>query len=839
MSDVPFQRRVETLFDEARGRAPSERESYVRDACDGDDALFREVMGLLRHDRDADDGFLATPLLGAARVTPTAAGMIHDSQTSDDAASGPVSGVIDPTHVSPAPPEMIGSYRILGVLGVGGMGVVYKAEQDSPRRTVALKVLRPGLLSRQVMRRFEYESELLGRLQHPGIAQVFEAGVADTGSGPQPYFAMEYIKGKLITEHVKSQNLETHARLNLIADVCDAVHHAHQNGVIHRDIKPGNILVDASGQPKVLDFGVARTTDSDIATTTLQTDIGQLIGTVPYMSPDQVAGDPSQLDTRSDIYALGVVGYEILTGAMPYDVSGRSIPEAVRIIRDEDPRPLSSVDRIFRGDVDTIIAKTLEKDKVRRYQSASDLASDIRRCLNDEPIVARPPTVRYQLGKFARRHKAAVCGIAGIFVALLIGIVGMSILWAQAQREARDSKLAAEFFQRMILTADPAQTLGREVTIREVIDGVATRIPTELGDAPKVRQMIDLTLGTVYTRLGDHEAAERHLESSVALAEELFSSESEELLHARNELAVLRGTQERLDAAASGFLAVYEARRRLIGPDHIDTMRAEHNYASILRRQSKFEDAERIIRDLIERERRVLGTEHSLYLQTLNSYAILLDRLGRFSESLPLAREIVETQQRLGMEDSPTTIGARNSLAIGLMRSGEYEEARDLFIEVLEAQRRVLGDEHYDTPMIANNLGTVHRFLDQFEEARPIFEQAREHSIRVNGASHPTTLVIQNNLARTLLDLGEADAGEEMAAANVATADIHMQQQWHRWGYRMTWAMGLIATGQPGRAIEELDLARAQLSKVFPPGHRYLERIDELHEDAAALLLDH
>ena len=318
-------------------------------------------------------------------------------------------------------PASIGRYRVLRLLGEGGMGAVYEAEQDQPRRLVALKVIKAAWASPEMLRRFEQESQALGRLHHPGIAQIYEAGSADAGFGVQPFFAMELIHGKPLVEYANEHKLTTRQRLELMIQVCDAVEHAHQRGIIHRDLKPGNILVDETGQPKILDFGLARATDSD-AQATRQTDIGQLLGTLAYMSPEQVLADPYALDTRTDVYALGVILYELLAGKMPYMLS-KMLHEAVRTIQEMDPAPLSSVSRIYRGDIETIVAKALEKDKNRRYASATGLAADIRRYLHDEPIVARPASTAYQLQKFARRNKALVAGVGAVFVVLVLGIV--------------------------------------------------------------------------------------------------------------------------------------------------------------------------------------------------------------------------------------------------------------------------------------------------------------------------------------------------------------------------------------------------------------------------------
>lgn len=330
-------------------------------------------------------------------------------------------------------PTVVGRYRLLRLIGEGGMGAVYEAEQDQPRRIVALKIIKPGIVSPELLRRFEQESHALGRLQHPGIAQIYEAGTADTGFGPQPYFAMEFIRGKTFTGHAEEHRLNTRQRLEIVSKIAEAVQHAHQRGLIHRDLKPANILVDETGQPKILDFGVARATDSDTQATS-ETNIGQLLGTLAYMSPEQVLADPLELDTRSDVYALGVILFELLTGRMPYTIS-KKLHETIQAIREEDPARLSSINRSFRGDIETIVAKALEKDKTRRYGSAVELSADIQRYLKDQPIVARPPSARYQIWKFTRRHKALVAGVAAVFIVLVGGIVVSTSQMMRANRE--------------------------------------------------------------------------------------------------------------------------------------------------------------------------------------------------------------------------------------------------------------------------------------------------------------------------------------------------------------------------------------------------------------------
>jgi serine/threonine protein kinase len=792
---------IKRVFAEACRLEAGQRAAYLDQACAGDAELRAEVEGLLHHDEKS------LPI--RPRVSAAAALGLDRMDAGAAAGSSALAGF------QPAPeqvPERIGEFRIIGKIGQGGMGVVYEAEQDHPRRRIALKVIRPGVASGQVLRRFQLEAQVLGRLQHPGIAQVYEAGTAqvETSGGltvEQPFFAMEFVRGKPLNEHLEATPLGTRQRLELFAKVCDAVQHAHQKGVIHRDLKPGNILVDESGQPKILDFGVARLTDADVQVTTLQTDVGQLIGTIPYMSPEQVAGDSRELDTRSDVYALGVVCYQLLTGRLPYDLQGKTIPEAARSIAEEDPVRLSSVNRVFRGDLDTIVAKALEKDKNRRYQSASDLAADVRRYLSDQPISARPATTVYQLRKFARRNKALVGGVLVAFVALLIGIIGTTsqairatherdraqgaeTLAEQRFEQAEDARKLAEqrhsealaetaratafgdFLARMLEQIKPEVALGRDVALlRAVLDEAADDIQTELAEHPDVQASIHHVIGTVYRSISVYDQAEQHLQAAYDLRVQHLGESDPETLASLAGLAEVRWNQGRLDEAEAMYERLIASYADTLGDAHRETLIARYSLAGVLKDSGRLDEAEQELRDVVALMQTHLSEQDDALLDAMNGLALLAVERGQLDEAEQLLRTLVQRWTDSRGPRHPKRLRALRNLATIVKERGDLAEAEELTREALELGREVFGEDHHDTIQAKINLASLLRERGQLDEAEPLAREALEQAMRVLGPEHPDTLKAISHLGITLRLAGKFDEAQTLLEDAVALSE--------------------------------------------------------------------
>jgi len=728
-------RRIEELYHSALELDGSERAAFLEQACGSDESLYREVASLLAEAPDSE-GFLETPAVEVA--------------ARDLAAS-----CEQPGHPLPA---TIGRYRIIRLLGEGGMGTVYEAEQEEPRRLVALKVIKLGQTTREQLRRFRRESQALARLQHPGIAQIYESGTTDTGFGPQPYFAMEFIRGLPLRNHAELHALHSRQRLALMVKVCEAVHHAHQRGLIHRDLKPGNILVDESGQPKVLDFGVARITQADaqdsVEPPTMQTGLGQLIGTLSYMSPEQVMGDPLEVDTRSDVYSLGVILYELLSGRLPYQLSHHQLPEAVLTIREEEPDSLSSISRDCRGDIETIVRKALEKDKSRRYASAAELGADIERYLNDEPIAARPPSAAYQLQKFARRHRGLMAAVVSVFVVLLGGIAVTTWMAVRAGRAEAESRAVNEFLQNDLLAqagartqAGPSTRPDPDLKVRTALDRAAGRISSRFGNQPLVEASLQQTIGNAYLDLGLYPQAQTHIERALDLRRRLLGEEHPDTLSVMNDLEMLYRNQGKYAQAEPLASTVLTIRQHRLGEEHPDTLDAMNNLGLLYRSEGKSAPAEQVLSKVLEIRRRVSGEEDSDTLYAMNNLGVVYQIEGNYAQAETILSKALEIRQRVSGQEHPDTLIVTDNLGTVYYRQKKYAQAESLWTKNLEIRRRVLGEEHPDTLDSLQNLGAVYRAEGKFAQAEPLLTAAMEAKLRVLGGEHPFTLTSMLSLA--------------------------------------------------------------------------------------------
>jgi tetratricopeptide (TPR) repeat protein len=751
-------RKIERIYHSALEREENQRADFIKQACGGDESLQKEVGSLLLQ-AEGRESFLEAPALQVAAKSLAIAVTVDGGPGVSTARSFPA---------------VIGRYRIVRVLGEGGMGIVYESEQEQPRRSVALKVIKPGFATPERLWRFEHESKALGRLQHPGIAQIYEASTADTGFGRQPYFAMELIRGQSLLAHADAHQLNTRQRLELTAKICDAVQHAHQRGLIHRDLKPGNIVVDEAGQPKILDFGVARVTESD-AQATRHTDLGQIVGTLAYMSPEQVLADPQEVDTRSDVYSLGVILYELLSGRLPYDVSRRQLHEAVQTIREEDPMSLSSISRNYRGDIETIVVKALEKDKTRRYASAADLGADIQRYLKDEPITARPPSASYQLRKFAQRHRAVVAGVAAVFVVLAGGIVASTSQAIRANRAGyaalaeRDRAVQAEARTRVerdrAAAADQAATRERDLAVsaqqtatleRNRALAEKQRADDEAAAAKAVNNFLQedlLAQASASKQAQPNSRPDPDLKVRTALdraaagiegkfdKQPLVEASIRQTIGATyRDLGIYPEAQRQFERALS-------LRRRALNDDHPDTLLSIRSLATVYHNQGKLAQAEPLYNKVLEVQRRVLGEQHADTLQSVFDLAVLYQDQGKLAQAEPLFTKVLEVRRRVLGEEHPDTLQSISSLGSLYQQQGKDGQAEPLVTKALELQRRVLGEGHPDTLISMNNLASLYRNERKYAQAESLYTEAFEIQRRVLGEEDRGTIFSLNNLA--------------------------------------------------------------------------------------------
>jgi eukaryotic-like serine/threonine-protein kinase len=682
------------------------------------------------------------------------------------------------------PPDRIGPFRILKTLGEGGMGIVYEAEEVGPvRRRVALKVIRAGLASKDVLARFDAERQALAVMNHPGIAKVLQAGETELG---QPYFAMELVNGVPITEYSDSRMLTVKQRVELFIAVCLAVQHAHMKGVIHRDIKPSNVLVaehDGGPQPKIIDFGVAKALGHQLTEKTLVTQWGQTIGTAAYMPPEQADSSGIDVDTRADIYSMGVMLYEILTGRLP--VEGKSsamhvflarlatgeakVPSpservqalgaergALANVRRADPQELW---RELRGDLDCIVMKAMDPDRARRYETANGLANDLRRYLAHEPIAARPASARYRIGKFVRRHRVGVLAASAMIAAVLAssvlamtGMVRATRAERRAQQEASAANAVTDFLVDLFRGSDPFAGRGSTVTAREILDRGTERITRELTAQPLLQGRIMHTMGTVNQALGLFDPAAKLLGDALAVRERELGPNDPSVAETLHALGSTAGDKGDFDAADSYYRRALAIRERVLGREHSDVAETLSGLAALRFRQGRNAEAESLYTRVLNINTRSSNPNDRRHALDLMGLAIAYWAQKRYAEAEPLMREALAIQERTYGNDHPLVAATMNNLGAVYWMLERYGEALPLYERTRVILERTHGPEHPHVASVLNNLGEVHWKLHRYEDAEPFFRRALRIKEKMLTAGHPTIAVTLNGLANVLRD---------------------------------------------------------------------------------------
>ena len=698
--------------------------------------------------------------------------------------------------------QSVGRYQLLEKVGEGGCGVVYVAEQTEPvRRRVALKVIKPGMDTKAVVARFEAERQALAMMDHPNIAKVLDAGATEKG---RPFFVMELVRGIPITHYCDQANLTTHPRLELFIKVCQAIQHAHQKGIIHRDIKPSNILVtlhDGVPVPKVIDFGIAKAIEGRLTEHTVYTQLHQFIGTPAYMSPEQAEMTGLDIDTRSDIYSLGVLLYELLSGSTPFDpkeLLSAGVDAMRKIIREQEPmRPSTKLSQtlvaasrqnaagpsredggalprrryaqvqetitLLQGDLDWIVMKCLEKDRTRRYETANGLAFDIKRHLADEPVLVGPPSARYRFQKFARRNRGKVIAAAVVAAALVLGMVGTTWGLIEARRQAGQARLRlaeseaiSGFMTRVFQSPDPARD-GRTITVAETLGRAVTNLDHDLAAQPEVRAKLQGTLAGTYHALGLHREA-------IPLAEKVrdyylktFGLEHTNTLQATANLGDYYRLGSRLDEALKLNEEVLRVRRKTKGPEHPDTLSAMQGLANSYSGAGRYDEALKLNEEVLRLSRKVNGPEHPSTLATMHNLARSYYMADRKDEAYRLEEERLVLIRRVKGPEHPDTLTVMNGVAVAYHYTGRQDEALKLQEEVLTLSRRIRGTEHPDTLLAMGNLAGFYSNAGRQDEALKLQEEVLTLSRKVNGPEHPDTLTALGNLAGSYSNAARKD----------------------------------------------------------------------------------
>jgi serine/threonine protein kinase len=689
----------------------------------------------------------------------------------------------------------IGTYRLLRVLGEGGMGEVWLAEQKTPiHRTVALKLIKAGMDTKTVVARFESERQALALMDHPNIAQVYDAGSTPEG---RPYFVMEYVPGLPITEYCDRHRLTMKERLELFMQVCDGVQHAHQKAIIHRDLKPSNVLVveqNDKAVPKIIDFGLAKAVAQRLTDKTFFTEMGVLVGTPEYMSPEQADLREQSVDTRTDVYSLGVILYELLVGALPFDAKtlrAAGLEAILRVIREEEPPKPSTKVRLMgdsstasaekrkeeprsfarhlQGELDWITLKSLEKDRARRYGTASELAADIARYLRNEPVVAGPATAAYRMRKYAARHRfglgaaaAAMVLLAGFAVAQAVELRRVRLERDRADRERDRANRIADFMTRMFKVSDPSEARGNSITAREILDKASTDIDTSLTRDPELQAQLMSTMAAVYDNLGLYPRAQLLDQRAVEIRGGALGPEHPDTLRSKHNLADVLDEEGHYAEAGKLYLETFVVSNRVLGPEDRETLRLRIGLADVLIHEGRYAEAEKLNRETLDIDRRVLGPAHRDTLGTMSNLARDLQAEGRYDEAEKLNREALEIRRRTLGPEHPDTLDSMANLANVLGHKGGLAEAEKLYRENFEVRTRVQGPEHPATLIAMGNVALVEERGGHLPQAEKLYRQAYEIQRRVLGPEHPNTLLTMNNLAGILDEERRPAEAEEL-----------------------------------------------------------------------------
>jgi tetratricopeptide (TPR) repeat protein len=755
-------REAESIFNDLIGLSEEARAPELNRRCHGDFDLRRLVEQLISNDDSGMAGFLQMPAFFP----------------SDDL-SPP-----DALHA----PKSIGNYEIVRCIGEGGMGVVYEARQANPRRTVALKVLRSTLPSPSMLARFQHEAHVLAQLQHPGIAHIYEAAIANVSlaegvTASQPYFAMELIEGLPLRTFADHRGLNVRQRLELMVRVCNAVQHAHEKGVIHRDLKPDNILVEASGLPRVLDFGVARLTDPDSDAETLHTRAGEIVGTLAFMSPEQLAGDKSRVDTRSDVYSLGVILYELLTGSLPQDVKALSFVAAARRVQEDDPRPPSDHDGRLRGEADWIVMKSLEKEPVRRYSSAGALAEDIQRFLQNEPVLAGKATRAYLLKKLVQRNKSAVAVALTVMILLVAAVVGTSYGLVQAreqrnaaeaarvvaQQEEATANAVVHFLSRDLLGGnDPLRSPGnRDDKLSDVIARAETRIESgAMADHPAIEARIRNVVGHLHLQLGQLNDAERQFRRALELDPLDSAADRAWRLETLINLGQTEHSLGQLDEATKIYRQASELSNDLRDVPAPLKVTLLNNQAELLRSRGELNAAEHIYRAALDVPNAANSDQPGMRGVILSNIGELQRTRGEFDRAIATADQSLDLLRAAYGNEHATIATVLSNKGLALKLRGDLPAAEVLYRQALAMRRKLLPPTHVDIAQSLNNLASLLRDRGQFAEAETLYREGLGIAIKALPPGHFQIGFLHKNVGNCLVKLNRfAEAETELKAA--------------------------------------------------------------------------